>query len=147
MVSVLPLPVAVTVPPPVAENAGLAPVLAVIVPVKFVVAPVLELSETPVPVSLIVPPMVVVPPVRPLTSTEWPVLALTLALAKSSVPEPPLMSIPSPPAPEIDTAVVPPTVASPTPVAAIPSPLVLDTLTPSTSVFSAERRSRRRRSC
>src|SRR5215469_11864218 len=90
VVAVLPDPVAVTVPPPVAENAVFPPVLRVSVPPKLIVAPVLPLSEIPVWLSLMFPPMVSVPPVRPATDTECPVLPVTLAPAKSRLPVPPL---------------------------------------------------------
>ena len=47
VVIVLPVPVAETVPPPVAENPVLVPVLMLSVPLKLIVAPVLPLSDDP----------------------------------------------------------------------------------------------------
>ena len=71
--SVLALPVTLTVPPPVAVNAGFAPVLAVTPPEKLIVAPVFEVSEMPLPfVSLTEPVNDTVSPVRPVTTTELP---------------------------------------------------------------------------
>src|SRR6478672_4446267 len=49
VVNVLVVSVVVTVPPPVATKAGLAPVLSVRAPVKLIVEPVLPVNETPVP--------------------------------------------------------------------------------------------------
>ena len=70
--SVFAEPVTLTVPPPVALNALLAPALAVTPPVTLIVVPVLELRLMPVPVSVIAPLRAIVPPVCPLTSSERP---------------------------------------------------------------------------
>src|SRR5262245_41042329 len=72
VVSVLLAPVAVTVPPPLAEKAGLVPVSSVIWPVKLIVPPVLADRVTPPPASLvsaIAPLMMTVPPERAVIST------------------------------------------------------------------------------
>ena len=53
VVRVLPVPVVVMVPPPVAVNAGLVAVLAAILAVKLMVAPVFEASVMPLPLSVI----------------------------------------------------------------------------------------------
>src|SRR5688572_7620918 len=69
-------PVTLTVPPPVAVKAGLAPVTRRTAPlVKLIVAPVLLVSEIPVPppvIAVTVPLKATVPPVRFLTSTVRP---------------------------------------------------------------------------
>ena len=57
-------PATLTVPPPVAVNAGLAPVFSVSAPVKSMLEPVLALRKIPVPVSVTAPEKVTVPPVR-----------------------------------------------------------------------------------
>ena len=69
---VLPAPVAVTVPPSVAVNAGLVPVLASTSPLKATVVLALSSRKIPVPVSLMAPLMVTVPPVRSWISTDRP---------------------------------------------------------------------------
>src|SRR4029450_6679115 len=69
--------VALTVPPPVAVNAALAPVLRFNPPVKLIVAPVLPVSETPVSVSVTAPLNVTPPPVLPAMLIEC---ALPLAI-------------------------------------------------------------------
>lgn len=65
-----------TVPPPVAAKAGLAPVLNSRPPEKRTVAPVLPVSETPLPSpsspSVIAPEKALTPPVVPVTCTSWP---------------------------------------------------------------------------
>src|SRR5258705_10120962 len=64
--------VALTVPPPVAVNESFAPVLRLMPPVKLIVAPVLALRITPVPVPLFdetAPPRLIVPLVLPVIST------------------------------------------------------------------------------
>ena len=114
-----------------------APVLIVSFPVKLMVAPVLVVNEMPDPLSVMLPSNVAVPPVLLATDTECPVLPVTLVLAKSRLPVPPLTWMPSPPAPGYATAEVPPTVASLTFEAAMPFPVGPETLTPSTSAFSA----------
>ena len=86
MVIVLPVPVAVTVPPPVAEKRGArAGADSVSVPVKLIVAPVLLLSEIPVPWSVMSPPKLTVPPVRLAIDTECPVLPVTLRVGEVQV--------------------------------------------------------------
>jgi hypothetical protein len=69
------VPVTLTVPPPVAANAGFAPVLEVRPPVKLIVAPVLVDRLMPLPLSLMAPLNSAVPPVRLLTSTDLPLPA------------------------------------------------------------------------
>ena len=108
--SVLAGPVAVTVPPPDAENAGLAPVPATILPLKPTLAPVLTRSSIPVPVSLTAPKNETAPPVRFWTETEWPPVVVT-ADPIVTVPAPPSSATP-PPVPVI--AVCAPMVAAPT---------------------------------
>ena len=63
VVMVLPLPVALIVPPPVAEKPAFVPVLIVSVPLRLIVALVLPLSVIPEPLSLMWPPKPLVPPV------------------------------------------------------------------------------------
>ena len=106
-------------------------------PPKLIAAPVLPLSDIPVLLSVTFPPKESLPPVWLETETEWPVLPVTLAPPKSRLPVPPLTSIPSPPAPEIATAVLLPTVASLTPARRCRCRSGSETLTPSTSASSA----------
>src|SRR4051812_48127278 len=81
VVSVLVVPVTVTVPPPVAVKAPLAPVERVTPPVKVIVEPVLFVSETPAPeVTLSVPAWVIVVP-------------LTLLDTEKAVPAPDVFEI------------------------------------------------------
>ena len=93
--SVLPELVAVTVPPPVAENAVWVPVEAVILPVMVIVAPVLLVSEMPVPVSPIAPETVIVPPLRLAIESEC-ATDVVIAAPSAIVPLPPLMLRPLP---------------------------------------------------
>ena len=72
VVVILFVPLTLTTPPPVAVNAGFAPVFKVIPPVKLIVEPVLDVSEIPAPVSDIAPLKVTVPTVLPDTLTEFP---------------------------------------------------------------------------
>jgi len=97
-------------------------------PVKSIVAPVFELSSTPVPVSVIGPEAVRVPPVRFSTSSEC---AEEPEIAASSVmvPLPPLTSRPLPVV--LVTATLESSVKAPTLLAAIPAPEVPVTVTPS----------------
>ena len=62
--------VALTMPPPVALKAGLAPVESVSAPMKLTVEPVFALRLTPVPDPLIAPLKVAVPPVLLAILTE-----------------------------------------------------------------------------
>jgi hypothetical protein len=73
VVRLLPVPVAATVPPPVAVKAVLLPVDRVIAPEKLTVAPVLLFRKTPVlPLPLTAPPRLTVLAVAPSTSTtRW----------------------------------------------------------------------------
>src|SRR5436305_14593852 len=70
--SVLAVLVAVTVPPPVAVKASLAPVERVIWPEKLIVAPVLLFRKMPWPLPLIVLVKDLVPPVVLVTETARP---------------------------------------------------------------------------
>jgi hypothetical protein len=63
--------VAVTVPPPVALKAVFVPVLALIPPLKLIVAPLLLVKVIPVSVSVTPPLKVTLPPVLLPTFTEW----------------------------------------------------------------------------
>ena len=126
--------VALTVPPPVAVNAGCVPVLATIAPVKLITAAPSFCHSTPVPESLIAPLSVSVPPMRPWITTEWPpVLVIWAAIA--AVPPPPVTSRPSPVAFAIET--VGSSVNELTPVALIPAPPLSPTLRPRTASPSA----------
>ena len=87
----------------------------------------------PVPVSTIEPLKVVVPPVRFATATECPALPLigeAMLMLPLAAPD---RSTPSPPALEMFTGVVVPTVAVVTAEPSMPSPLVPETFTPWTS--------------
>src|ERR671929_1020316 len=131
--SVLAEPVTFTVPPPVASNALLVPVLAVTPPVRLMVAPVLPLRLMPVPLSLIAPLKATVPLLRPATETEWPALPVIGEAMLMFPPAAPDRSTPSPPALEMFTAFVVPTVAVVTATPLIASPLVPEMFRPWTS--------------
>src|SRR5262249_37819055 len=73
--SVLADRVTLTVPPPVAVNAGLAPVESETPPVRLIVAPVFEVRLMPLPLpplSVIWPERAIVPPDLPVTLTAKP---------------------------------------------------------------------------
>src|SRR5919197_1916760 len=124
-------PVTFTVPPPVAEK--FAAELSVRPPVKLIVAPPLPLRLMPVPLSLIEPLKATVPPLRPETVTESPVLPVigeAMLMFPLAAPD---RSTPSPPALEMFTAFVVPTVAVVTDTPLIASPLVPEMFRPWTS--------------
>src|SRR5262245_23247736 len=127
---VLPEPVTLTVPPPVAAKALLAPVLRVSPPLKVIVAPVLLFSKISVPVSLIDPESVTVPPERFWTDTERPAVLLMLAAKLTVTLAAPLRSKSVPATLAMLTFEV--TVALVMPVPLMPAPLVVPTFTPST---------------
>src|ERR1700730_11882607 len=135
VLSVLVAFVALTVPPPVAANAGLAWVaLARIGPVKLMVAPLSPATSTPLPWSVPVPLTVTTPPERFCTVTEWP-LVLVIWAPIDAAPLPPLTSRPSP------VLLVSETVGSRVkelmPVALIPAPALSPTVTLRTTSPSA----------
>ena len=76
------LPVTLIVPPPVAANAGLAPVDSVSPPENVIVAPVLLVSEMPLPSpslpSVMLPLNSFVPPVLLATETSVPTSSVML---------------------------------------------------------------------
>src|SRR5919199_1530978 len=97
---------------------GSAPLL------PFVPLMTLLSSVKPVPVSLIAPLKATVPPLRPATETEWPALPVigeAMLMFPLAAPD---RSTPSPPALEMFTAFVVPTVAVVTAEPLIASPLV-----------------------
>jgi hypothetical protein len=73
-----------TVPPPVAVNAGLAPVESTNPPENVMVAPVLLVSEMPLPSpslpSVMAPAKLLVPPVVPLIDTSAPTSSVIVPL-------------------------------------------------------------------
>jgi len=94
LLSVLPGPVAVTAPLPVAVKAGFGPVLRVSVPVKAIVDPALSRRSMPPPPTAAVmgPPNTMLPPSPdsgppwPDTTTAAPVPPFTLVAPKFRVP-------------------------------------------------------------
>ena len=95
-VNVLPLAVAVTVPPFVARKAAPPPLEIVSVPVKLIVVPPFDCSEIALP--LIAPLRATVPPVRPEIDTAAPVDPLIDA-PRRTLPLPPVSEKPAVPLP------------------------------------------------